>query len=205
MRVIYLLVIGLGVFLMSTLVFGIWLRIIKSKKAAKIITNILHLILLSMLLPLFYVIFNQSLIIYNFDKLLNIPSLPFPVISKTIGIVMIVIGTSLITLAIIFLLVIGEGLFAFSLTKKVVDDLLYKHTRNPMVLGLFLTVVGVGLLACSTFFTLWSLIGLIPVDIFFLKFIEERELEMRFGQPYREYKKRVPFLIPSFRKMTDSG
>jgi protein-S-isoprenylcysteine O-methyltransferase Ste14 len=134
--------------------------------------------------------------------LLNIPSLPFPVILKVIGVVMFVIGVVLASIAQILLLGIGEGFPLLSLTKKLTDNLLYERTRNPMLLGLYLTVVGMGLSAGSTFFTFWSLMALIPSNIFWLKYFEERELEMRFGQSYREYKQRVPFLIPSFRKMT---
>lgn len=203
MRAIYLLGIGLGVYVMSTLALGILLRIIKSKKAAEIITRIMHLILiLSVLLPLLYAIFNPFLNIFNFDELLNIPSLPFPTISKMVAIVMMFIGIGLIILAVGSLLFRGQGFPLMILTKKLADNLLYKRTRNPMMLGLFLTFVAIGLLIGSSFFTLWSLIGFIPAIIFWLKFVEERELEMRFGQSYREYKQRVPFLIPSFRKMT---
>jgi protein-S-isoprenylcysteine O-methyltransferase Ste14 len=30
----------------------------------------------------------------------------------------------------------------------------------------------------------------------FLKYFEEKELELRFGDSYLEYKKSVPFLVP---------
>jgi len=40
------------------------------------------------------------------------------------------------------------------------------------------------------------LIGLIPVHIYFLKYFEELELELRFGESYKEYKQKTPFLIP---------
>jgi protein-S-isoprenylcysteine O-methyltransferase Ste14 len=32
--------------------------------------------------------------------------------------------------------------------------------------------------------------------ILYLKLIEEKELEMRFGQEYLEYKKNTPFILP---------
>jgi protein-S-isoprenylcysteine O-methyltransferase Ste14 len=32
--------------------------------------------------------------------------------------------------------------------------------------------------------------------ILWIKKVEEKELELRFGQDYREYKKTVPFMIP---------
>jgi protein-S-isoprenylcysteine O-methyltransferase Ste14 len=149
------------------------------------------------------VIFNLR--VYNYDELLNIPSIPFPTISKAVGVILMLIGIGLAILAPVSLLESGEGLPLFVLTKKLDDNFLYKRTRNPMMLGFFLMVVGIGLLVGSSFFTLWSLLAFIPAIIFWLKFFEEHELEMRFGQSYREYKQRVPFLIPSFRKMIDSG
>ncbi len=203
MGAIYFLVAGLGVFVISSFTFGILLRIINSKKAAEIITRVMHLILIfSLSFPLFYAIFNPFLNIFYFDELLSIPSLPFPTISKAVGVVMMFIGMGFVILAIGSLLFRGQGFPLMILTEKLADNLLYKRTRNPMMLGLFLTLVGIGLLIGSSFFTLWSLIGFIPAIVFWLKFVEERELEMRFGQSYREYKQRVPFLFPSFRKIS---
>ena len=42
------------------------------------------------------------------------------------------------------------------------------------------------------------LLALIPAHIFFLKYFEELELELRFGEAYCEYRYRTPFLIPKF-------
>lgn len=38
------------------------------------------------------------------------------------------------------------------------------------------------------------------VLIAYLKYIEEKELEARFGQSYMEYKETTPFIIPSMPK-----
>jgi protein-S-isoprenylcysteine O-methyltransferase Ste14 len=37
------------------------------------------------------------------------------------------------------------------------------------------------------------------VILIYIKLIEEKELEERFGPEYTEYKQRTPFLIPRFR------
>jgi len=68
-----------------------------------------------------------------------------------------------------------------------------------MSLGFYILIISIALLRGSIFFFLWSLIVIIPTHICILKFFEERELELRFGQPFIEYKKRVPFLIPNLR------
>lgn len=200
MNAIYLLVIGCGIFATSSCVLGLLLRIIHSKKVVKIITIIMHLIIIfGMILPLLNGIVS---LVYgvNYDELLGIQSLPFPTISRTVGGVMFLIGQGLMLISIALLAASGEGFFLIGLTKQLALDVLYERTRNPMMLGLFLTVIGIGLFTGSTFFTVWSLIVFIPTVIFYLKFFEERELEMRFGESYREYKQRVPFLIPRFRK-----
>jgi protein-S-isoprenylcysteine O-methyltransferase Ste14 len=48
----------------------------------------------------------------------------------------------------------------------------------------------------STFATLAVTLAVIPAHILFLKYFEEKELELRFGESYLEYKKKVPFLLP---------
>ena len=94
---------------------------------------------------------------------------------------------------------------AFALTRHFVIGSVYKFTRNPMSLGFYAGCLALGLLSGSTYFTLLFLVAAIPTHIFYLKFYEERELEVRFGRPYLEYKEKVPFLIPNFRLMAGTG
>jgi len=35
----------------------------------------------------------------------------------------------------------------------------------------------------------------------YIKLVEEKELEARFGEEYREYKRKTPFLIPKIWKI----
>ncbi len=67
-----------------------------------------------------------------------------------------------------------------------------------MSLGYYLFALGFGLISGSTLLTLAVLLGLIPAHIFFLKYFEELELELRFGKSYQEYKQKTPFLFPRF-------
>jgi protein-S-isoprenylcysteine O-methyltransferase Ste14 len=67
-----------------------------------------------------------------------------------------------------------------------------------MSLGYYLFSLSVGFISGSTFLTLYVLFGLIPAHLFFLRFFEELELELRFGESYQEYKQRTRFLIPTF-------
>jgi protein-S-isoprenylcysteine O-methyltransferase Ste14 len=67
-----------------------------------------------------------------------------------------------------------------------------------MSLGYYLFALGVGLISGSSLLTLYVLFGLIPAHLFFLRFFEELELELRLGESYQEYKQKTPFLFPTF-------
>jgi protein-S-isoprenylcysteine O-methyltransferase Ste14 len=90
----------------------------------------------------------------------------------------------------------GEGTNAFWLTQRLVAANIYARSRNPMSLGYYLLCVGIGLIAGSTYVTIGSLLGIVPVHIFNLRYFEEYELALRLGPSYLEYKRSVPFLIP---------
>ena len=69
-----------------------------------------------------------------------------------------------------------------------------------MSLGFYMACVGVGLAAGSTSVTVGALTIIVPVHLFNLRYFEERELVLRFGQPYLAYRMRTPFLIPRLRR-----
>jgi protein-S-isoprenylcysteine O-methyltransferase Ste14 len=89
--------------------------------------------------------------------------------------------------------------FAIALSRRLATDWLYSRTRNPMVLASLACVFAVGLWLQSALFLLWHLALLTPARLFFVKAYEERELEIRFGEPYRRYRAATPFLWPSIR------
>jgi protein-S-isoprenylcysteine O-methyltransferase Ste14 len=109
-------------------------------------------------------------------------------------------GWLLFGAAVINLGVKGLGApFAVALTRRLASDWLYARTRNPMMLGAFLSMLSLAFSWRSGLFLLWSAIGFIPAVIIFLKLFEERELELRFGQCYLAYRARTPFLFPRLR------
>jgi protein-S-isoprenylcysteine O-methyltransferase Ste14 len=86
--------------------------------------------------------------------------------------------------------------FFIALSRKLAVDWLYAWTRNPMVLAGIAFSLALGLWFQSLFFVLWVLIVFMPALLFFVKIFEERELEIRFGAAYRDYKSRTPMLVP---------
>lgn len=79
----------------------------------------------------------------------------------------------------------------------------YAHTRNPMLSSLYLVFFGAGLLWGSLSFTFIYTPVFILVNTIYIKQIEEREMELKFGQAYLDYKKRVPMYWPKLYQ--DSG
>ncbi len=86
--------------------------------------------------------------------------------------------------------------FFIALSRKLAADWLYAWTRNPMALAALPFFLSLGIWLQSGVFVLWTLVLFVPAMLFFLKFYEERELEIRFGASYLVYKSRTPMLFP---------
>jgi protein-S-isoprenylcysteine O-methyltransferase Ste14 len=120
--------------------------------------------------------------------------LPVPV---WIGLVLVIVSGVATLLSVANLALKGLGApFVIALSQKVAADWMYAWTRNPMMLGGLALLASLGIWFQSLFFVLWALVVVTPVMLFFLKVYEERELEVRFGESYLEYKAKTPMLFP---------
>lgn len=66
----------------------------------------------------------------------------------------------------------------------------YRYSRTPTHWGLFLLVLGFSLVINAFFIAVLTVVSFAVTKVFFLK-NEEKHLENRYGEPYREYKKKV--------------
>ncbi len=80
-------------------------------------------------------------------------------------------------------------------TQKLIVLPPYSYCRNPMALGAIVMYLGVAILFSSIGAVVLVLLGAVLL-LTYVKFVEEKEMELRFGQEYLEYKQRTPFLIP---------
>ncbi len=120
--------------------------------------------------------------------------LPIP---TEIGLLLVIVTGAASLLVIINLALKGLGApFFIALSRKLAVDWLYAWTRNPMVLATLVFFLSLGIWFQSLLFVLWVLILFAPALLFFVKVYEERELEIRFGASYLEYKSRPPMLFP---------
>jgi protein-S-isoprenylcysteine O-methyltransferase Ste14 len=123
--------------------------------------------------------------------------LPVP---SGIGLALVIITGAASLLVVINLALRGFGAPGIMLSRKLAVDWLYGWTRNPMVLAALAFFLSLGIWFQSTLFVFWVLILFTPAILFFVKMYEERELEIRFGESYLEYKSRTPMLFPRRRK-----
>lgn len=121
-------------------------------------------------------------------------TLPIPV---EFGLLLAIIAGAAFLLTVVNLALKGFGApFAIALSRKLAVDWLYAWTRNPMVLAALAFLLSLGIWFQSTLFVLWVVILFTPALLVFVKMYEERELEIRFGASYLEYKSRTPMLFP---------
>lgn len=72
----------------------------------------------------------------------------------------------------------------------------YKLCRNPMQFGAMIYYLGVGTYASSLTTGVFCMLFVLIFTLVYNKKIEEKELEIKFGKDYLEYKCKTPFLIP---------
>jgi len=121
-------------------------------------------------------------------------TLPIP---AEIGLLLAIITGAAFLLTVVNLALKGFGApFFIALSRKLAVDWLYAWTRNPMVLAGLTFLLALGIWYQSALFVLWALILFTPALLVFVKVYEERELEIRFGASYLEYRSRTPMLFP---------
>lgn len=120
--------------------------------------------------------------------------LPIP---PVIGLLLVRVTGIVALLSVVNLALKGFGApFVIHLSERLAVDWLYAWTRNPMVLATLACLLSVGIWYQSSLFVVWVLALLTPAWLFFVVVYEERELEIRFGASYLEYKSRTPLLFP---------
>ncbi len=195
MIALYLGLLGLLAFLLGVVISGIWLRRHPSKDNAEKSSRIIHFLFFAGLgVPIVVAFFFPGF--HHLDGLVGLNPLPFQALFLVVGISFALPGLYLMGVSNISLRTLGSGANAFRLTQRIVANDIYQYTRNPMSLGYYLIGLSIAFISGSTLLTLYVLLGIIPAHLFTLKFFEELELGLRFGESYMGYKQNVPFLFP---------
>jgi len=130
------------------------------------------------------------------DAVLGLSSLPGGALASVLGGLLLLVGWYYMAASNRLLAKIGKGTMAFKFPKLTVSSGVYGQVRNPMALGYYLSLLGIGIMIHSTYFFFFNLLVVIPSHIYYVRYFEEFEVELRLGETYMEYKQRTPFLIP---------
>jgi len=150
----------------------------------------------------FWIVTPAVIVVGSFtvDQWLHLPRFVLNPVNLILGIVFIILGWLIANWTVKVQYALGKGTpIPLIATRKLVIQGPYSYCRNPMTLGTTMVYVGVAIWLGSLSGLALALIY--PVGILiYIKLIEEKELEDRFGPEYVEYKKRTPFLIPKLWK-----
>jgi protein-S-isoprenylcysteine O-methyltransferase Ste14 len=136
---------------------------------------------------------GASIIAFRITQAYPIYRVPFP--QSVSWPVVQVLGVAA-TLAVLNLAISGLGLpFATVLSRKLATSWLYRRSRNPMGLFTLLFCIVGAVWLQSLHAIVWSVLWLSPAWILYVRIYEERELAVRFGESYLQYKAQTPFFL----------
>ena len=131
MIVVYLGLAGLLLFILGTVILGVWLRRHPSKANAENSSRIMHFLFFGGLgTPFLIGIFYPGLT--HLDNLIDVEPLPWRSVFLVAGIVFAVPGLYFLVASNKSLRALGSGTNAFRLTRHIVEADVYRYTRNPM-------------------------------------------------------------------------
>jgi protein-S-isoprenylcysteine O-methyltransferase Ste14 len=150
-----------------------------------------------LLLPGMVIVVIPMIILY----LTGINWLPSPwnIVLPAIGCVFVISGLILMVSTIQLFIMVGKGTLApFDPTQKLVVLGVYRHVRNPMIVGVFCILFGETLCFASPLLLGWFFVAVL-LNVIYIPLVEEPGLVKRFGNDYLLYKENVPRWIPRLK------
>jgi protein-S-isoprenylcysteine O-methyltransferase Ste14 len=127
------------------------------------------------------------------------PDTPLAGLPRSAGVLVFAAGFSLFAWCLWLFVRVGKGTLApWDPTQRLVAVGPYRHTRNPMILGVVAMLAGEALGTGSWRVGAWAALVVAVNHVYFLA-SEEPGLEERFGEAYRAYRAAVPRWLPRIR------
>lgn len=157
-------------------------------------------ILFGVLIPALFILFSRQIdAIFHMEY--NSPLL------KAAGFFMLIGGAALIVWSYCLIVTAGRGytleFFRRSflpVTERLVTEGPYSRTRHPMAFGYLTVLLGTAFIINSVSGIFIVFPAAVIASIFYLMVFEERSLDERFKDAFREYRRKTNFLVPWFRK-----
>jgi protein-S-isoprenylcysteine O-methyltransferase Ste14 len=117
---------------------------------------------------------------------------------EIVGIIIMWSGTALAIWCAVLMFLFGKGtFFVTSAPKKIMTRNIFGIVRNPMMWALYIIVFGEILTFGHFILVIW-LIAMVRIIYLIVANYEEPQLELRFGESWKEYCQKVPPWIPRF-------
>jgi len=137
---------------------------------------------------------------YYTDKWLKLPAVVYMPWNLILGLILLSPGVLFITWTYLQFFRAKGTPVPINPPQKLITTGLYAYSRNPMLLGIFLVFFGVGVLTGSISLTFFFSPLLVIFFYFQVTKVEEKEMQLKFGQAYIAYKQRVPRFLPRLPK-----
>lgn len=113
---------------------------------------------------------------------------PFPY--NYLGLLPLLAGIFVAVKGVRHILAARTNLAPFREADTLITDGIYRHTRNPIYLGLALALVGVWVLHRSVAGALGVMVFVVIADLWYIRY-EEQMLREKFGHAYEDYRRRT--------------
>ena len=121
---------------------------------------------------------------------------PAALLPFVLGALLVAAGLAMWARTVLLFASYGEGTLApWEPTQKLVVRGPYRYVRNPMITAVIAILFGEAALYGSFALLAWAL-AFCGLNLTYIPYVEERALEERFGDSYREYRRNVPRWIP---------
>ena len=164
----------------------------------------------TLLTPIGVMVFGAFTALFVFaaitvDKLLHLPDLLPEQASLPLSIPVVAVGIAVTAWSAFHFLKVKGTPVPFNPPPQVVKTGPYQYARNPMLTGVFLFLLGIGLGVNSVSLVFFFTPLFVLINVLELKHIEEPELVTRLGDEYIEYRRETPMFLPRFRARAKSN
>jgi len=105
-----------------------------------------------------------------------------------------IVGLAIVMVGVILRVLAFKEIPCTHRINKLVTSGIYSKTRNPVYLSFMIIVLGIAIFSRMSLTALWVIVTVLV--LYWVAKSEESDLETKFGEQYRAYKRNVPRFIP---------